>query len=80
MPIYDFRCHVCGEVSELLVSRSVDSGTLDCPGCGSQNMERLISAPRLLKDRSNAPGATCCGREERCETPACSTGERCRRH
>jgi len=80
MPIYDFRCQECGEVSEFLVPSSAGSGTLACPGCGSRNMERLISAPSLLKNRVDASGTTCCGREERCETPPCSTGERCRRH
>ena len=80
MPIYDFRCHVCGEVSEFLVPSSADGGTLACSSCGSQNLEKLISAPSLLKDRRNTAGATCCGREERCETPPCSTEEGCRRH
>ena len=80
MPIYDFRCQECGKVSEFLLSSSSDSRTLDCPGCGSQHLERLISAPSLLRDEANAPGTTCCGRTERCETPPCSTGEGCHRH
>ena len=80
MPIYDFRCHECGEVSEFLVPSFSDSRILTCPGCGSQNLERLISAPSLLKDRANATGTTCCGREERCEASPCSTGEQCWRH
>jgi putative FmdB family regulatory protein len=80
MPIYDFKCQQCGEVSEFLVANFSDSETLTCPDCGSQNMERQISAPSLLKVRSNTPGTTCCGREERCETPPCSTGEHCCRH
>ena len=80
MPIYDFRCQECGEVSEFLVPSSADGGTLACPGCGSRNMERLISAPSLLKNRADAPGTTCCGREERCETPPCSTNDRCQKH
>ena len=80
MPIYDFRCEDCGEVSEFLANSFADSGTPACPECGSHKMERLISAPSLLRGRSNDPGTTCCGREERCETPPCSTGERCRRH
>ncbi|MFC1957785.1 hypothetical protein ACFLX0_03115 [Chloroflexota bacterium] len=62
------------------MSSSPDSRTLDCPSCGSQNLERLISAPSLLKSRANALGTTCCGREERCETPPCSTGGQCQRH
>jgi len=80
MPLYDFRCPVCGEMSEFLVPSSADGGTLACPSCGSQNLKKLISVPSLLKDRRNTAGATCCGREERCETSPCSTGERCLRH
>ena len=64
MPIYDFRGHVCGEVSEFLVANFSDSRTLARPGCGSQNLERLISAPSLLKGRFTTPGTKCCGREE----------------
>ena len=79
MPIYDFRCHVCAEVSEFLVPSSADSETLACPKCGNLNLERLISAPGLLKDRANAPGTTCCGREERCDKPPCSSGGKCTR-
>ena len=80
MPIYEFRCRECGHVSELLLPQPSNSKTLACPSCSSQNLERLISVPSLLKNRANAPGTTCCGREERCETPPCSTGERCHRH
>ena len=79
MPIYEYKCHVCGKVSEFLISGSNDNSTLACPSCGSQNLERLISAPALVRNAKNS-GTTCCGREERCEKPPCSTGERCRRH
>ena len=79
MPLYDFRCKECGKVSEFLVANS-DRRKLACPDCGSLNMERLISVPKLLKERPNTAGTTCCGRTERCETPPCSTGEQCRRH
>jgi putative FmdB family regulatory protein len=79
MPIYDFRCQECGELSEALLSISSDSRTLACPSCGSQNLERLISAPSLMKEKANPPGTTCCGRTERCETPPCSTDKGCHR-
>jgi putative FmdB family regulatory protein len=80
MPIYEYKCHVCGEVSEFLISGSSERSAPSCPGCGNRNLERMISAPNLLKNSTTASGKTCCGREERCETPACSTGNRCRRH
>lgn len=80
MPIYDFKCQQCGKVSEFLLSSTSDSKEPTCPSCGSQNLERLISAPRLLRDRGNASGTTCCGRTERCEKPPCSIDKGCRRH
>ena len=78
MPIYDFRCQECGKVSEIFL-RSIDSQAARCPGCGSDNMERLISASYTIKMNASAPGTTCCGKTERCETPPCSTGDVCRR-
>ncbi len=78
MPIYDFRCHECGRVSEIFL-RSANDQVVRCPGCGSQNMERLITASYMIKMGTPAQGTTCCGRTERCETPPCSTGGICRR-
>ncbi|MFC1870585.1 zinc ribbon domain-containing protein [Chloroflexota bacterium] len=80
MPIYDFRCQECGKVSEFLLSSTSDAKKPACLGCGSQNLERLISAPSLLRARANAPDTTCCGRTERCETPPCSTDKGCCGH
>jgi putative FmdB family regulatory protein len=79
MPVYDYKCPVCGKVSEFLTSGSGDDRTPVCPDCGSRNLEKMISAPALLR-RSKNSGMTCCGREERCEQPPCSTGGRCRRN
>lgn len=73
MPVYQYKCHECGEVSEFVLPISSDSQALNCHGCGSQNLERLISAVSLLKNVTRS-GSTCCGREERCEKPPCSTG------
>jgi len=80
MPVYDFRCTECGEVSEFRVPTYSASATVACSNCGSPDMERLISAPGFLKATSDSPGTTCCGREERCESSPCSMGEGCRRH
>ena len=79
MPIYQYKCRECGEVSEFLVPIMSDIETLACPSCGNSDLERLISAPNLLKASASLPGATCCGQTERCEAPPCSTDERCRR-
>ena len=76
MPIYDYKCADCGTVSELLVL-NVESSVIACPECGSSGMEKLISASYLIQMGSPAPAATCCGREERCATPACAEGGAC---
>jgi len=77
VPIYDFKCRECDRVSEILL-RSTDDQTVRCPDCGN-SMERLISSSFVVKTASQAPGKTCCGRTERCETPPCSTGDVCRK-
>ena len=79
MPIYDFRCQDCGEVSELRVPSYSASSTATCSSCGSHEVERLISAPSLLRSTANTPGTTCCGREERCDAAPCASGDTCRR-
>jgi len=77
MPIYDFKCRECSRVSEIFVRGA--NQTARCPNCGSNNMERLISASYMIKMSTSDAGTTCCGRTERCETPPCSTEGVCRR-
>ena len=77
MPIYDFRCHECGKVSEIFLRDA--NQEIRCPDCSSDNMERLISASYMIKTDPRASGTTCCGRSERCEAPPCSSGGQCKR-
>jgi putative FmdB family regulatory protein len=78
MPIYDYKCKNCGTISEILVN-SPDARIVRCPECNSQDMDKLISASYLVKMDKSLPGATCCGRQERCDTPPCSSGNNCQR-
>ena len=77
MPIYDFKCRECGTVSEIFFRDATQA--VYCPICGSDNMERLLSASYIIRTNASAPGTTCCGRTERCDIPPCSTGDVCRR-
>ncbi len=79
MPIYEFRCKQCGTISEFLTVLQEDK-PIFCRNCESLEMERIISTPSFVgRSTAATPGHTCCGREERCETPPCSTGGACSR-
>jgi putative FmdB family regulatory protein len=78
MPIYEYRCANCGETTEVLV-QSVGVNP-SCSSCGSPVLEKLVSAPYVMSSESMRPkGRTCCGQEDRCATPPCSTESGCRR-
>ena len=79
MPIYEYRCGSCGKTVEVLVQGFFSPQAPPCPACGKE-MERRFSSPALVLEKTGRGGKTCCGREERCEKPPCSGGERCRRH
>ena len=79
MPIYEFKCVECGAVTEVLM-RGEDNGKPRCEGCGSPQVQKIISAFHSVSRGSNPGGTTCCGRDERCDTPPCSGDSGCRRN
>ena len=80
MPIYEYRCNECGRVSEILVGLHSEGKALACQHCGSSDLEKILSVSSFtFTDSSRAPGKTCCGRDERCDSPPCSTGGVCGR-
>ena len=80
MPIYEYVCQQCGAVSEFLSRVEGKEQEIQCPECGSGDMAQILSSSNFTMHGSARPrGKTCCGREERCSTPPCSTGDSCRR-
>ena len=80
MPIYEYHCNVCGKVSEILTGIVSKSDPLHCKGCGSDDMEKIMSVSSFaFADSNRASGTTCCGKAERCDTPPCHTGNACSR-
>lgn len=82
VPIYEYRCTRCGTVSEFLVGVGKKQAKIRCEHCGSMEMEKLFSESHMLKTGAHGlarGGHTCCGREERCSTPPCESGQVCER-
>lgn len=44
MPIYEYQCEQCSEVTEVLQKFS-DAPLSDCPACGQSTLKKLLSAP-----------------------------------
>lgn len=76
MPIYEYRCGACDDKVAVLVRSSVAKPL--CPDCGNPLTDKVFSVPNLLTGRtSRHAGHTCCGQEERCDSPPCSEGGPC---
>ena len=76
MPLYEYHCRACSATFEKLVR---DGSRVACPHCGDSSVDKLLSTATVLSGQTARPtGHTCCGREERCDAPPCSTGESCR--
>ena len=44
MPLFEYRCMHCGRVFEVFTQRRDLKATPECPGCGKQKVERVLSA------------------------------------
>lgn len=60
MPIYEFRCNRCGHQFEELVGwRDVEEGKVQCPNCGSREVERRLSLFAVPSTTSRSSGSSC---------------------
>ena len=70
MPIYEYRCEKCGEVTELLVLGKEE--TPACKGCGSEALVKLMSAHNTTaggQSFSAPETGSCCGSPNSCGNP-----------
>jgi putative FmdB family regulatory protein len=71
MPIYEYQCMKCGEVSEFLVGIGKNE-ELKCKHCESSDLYKLMSAPNISMSGSMSPGPSaggCCGAPGSCGSP-----------
>ena len=79
MPIYEYQCSDCGKVSEIMVGMGIQDDNLQCKHCGSTALNKIPTFASIATTSSRPRGRTCCGKEERCDKPPCSTDDVCRR-
>lgn len=76
MPIYIYECKDCGTIFDFLVLKKKEKPV--CTKCGSKHLEKQPSAPSSVRmGTSHAKGTTCCGSDERCAIPPCSSNGTC---
>lgn len=74
MPIYEFKCLKCGELSEMLFKSSDEQIEIKCSSCGSVNLERVISTTNF--SISGGPRAAKAKSQSRtCGSGSCTTYE-----
>ena len=82
MPIYEYRCEECSRIGEFLVGVGQEKIEIKCRYCGSKSLYKIFSKSNISTKGhliSSQNGKTCCGREERCDTPPCSDDGICKR-
>jgi putative FmdB family regulatory protein len=76
MPIYEFRCQACGRVFEHLALRQGEKGQAQCPGCGGEELARVMSAcSSVVEGGSGSAGQPAGGVESRScgDSGSCAT-------
>ena len=73
MPLYEFRCEKCDNVTERLCRVGTNGKGLKCPKCGGAKMRRLMSIfSARTKSEGGSPtsvGSSCAG----CSSGNCAT-------
>ena len=51
MPLYEYRCHACGEQFEYLLRSSAPAA--QCPACASTDLKQLISSSAFHSENAS---------------------------
>jgi putative FmdB family regulatory protein len=70
MPIYEYRCKACGEITEAFLRTRQEAADVRCEHCGDSELERVYLSPvagvRVSENRETGP---CCGGQGGCSSP-----------
>ncbi|MEJ2067180.1 MAG: zinc ribbon domain-containing protein [Deltaproteobacteria bacterium] len=71
MPIYEYRCRSCGEISEIFQGVGEKDDPLRCQSCNSTDVEKILSPSSFSfkAGDSEGTGARCCDSGVSCANP-----------
>ena len=73
MPIFEFRCHKCNEVFEILQMAGEDEVEMKCPHCGSEDFERVLSTTSYAMGDSKGGAQKPAVQSRQCASGTCTT-------
>jgi putative FmdB family regulatory protein len=74
MPIFEFKCSKCEEFFELLVMGNDEKNELQCPKCGSENFERVLSTTNYsVPGGGSSPDKNTHAQTRTCSGGSCTT-------
>lgn len=59
MPMYEYRCRDCGRRFEVLQRMGAGAEGVECPACGAENAEKLLST--FAASIAASSGPSCAG-------------------
>jgi putative FmdB family regulatory protein len=70
MPIYEYRCEGCGQVTEALIRNGREAECVRCEQCGDSRLERVYLSPIApVPGAKSAEAGPCCGDGRGCTDP-----------
>ena len=52
MPIYEYECKKCKEITEILDITGLKKEKIKCPACGSYKLEKIFSVTNVGKSKN----------------------------
>ena len=73
MPIFEFKCMKCNEFFEILVMRKDETVAMQCPNCGSEEFERVLSSTGYAMGSGGNANRGVKSQTRTCSSGSCTT-------
>ena len=73
MPLYEYRCQSCGQITEALIRSPREAAAVRCEHCADSKLERVYLSPIApVRSGGESQRGYCCG-----DSPGCADPKRC---